>query len=508
MQPLIAVGVFDLMPGFSAGCRTLNLDLIPVAFVESVCGTYFHLGLAYAAASAKPIKFTLARLLVVVILLGSFGDWGNLLTGTVQGVIQTLGVTGGGLNPGSAYDDYRAVIINEFGSDSAAQSQQQLYQAVQSQGTAQSQGLSAPVNTTTHFTRYGYPGDSTPDTNSENGIGNHSNQLVPGQSVAISNKLAQQYGLQVGQSVQFTTSSGQTYTGTYDDTVPDGVYKNPTTGQISLTPKEGYTQYIDESNNIDLYDPNGQLTNLDGAAITGINGTSAPAGASNALAAQDPGLGGWIKRMEDALTSWVVAPFAYVLSVIALGIMWIMVAAQQILFLIEVAVSPIFIGMLMIPALVPLASRFFTSFVALCIFPLGFAIADLVTKGFIDLATNPVSNTALAVFDGFQGAFVLWIFIALWVIVSYLLVPFIAGFAFVSGSSGAGALIGAAFGATAGALNSRLLYRSFAMGAAAVRAAGKNGNGSEGNGTNAPAGVSSVRRQSLASRPPREEEGA
>jgi hypothetical protein len=508
MQPLIAAGVLDLMPNFSAGCHTLNLDLIPVAFVESVSGVYFHLGQAYAAASAKAIKFALARLLVVVILLGSFGDWGNLLTGTVQGVIQALGISGSFGNPGSAYEDYRSALANEFGTNSVAQGNAQLYQTVNGQGTAQSQGFSAPVNTTTHFTRYGYAGDSTPDTNSENGIGNHGNQLVAGQSVAISNKLAQQYGLQIGQTVQFTTSSGQTYTGTYDDTVPDGVWKNPDTGKISLTQQPGYTQYIDESNNVDLYDPNGQLTNLDGTAITGINGTSAPAGASNAPAAQGPGLGGWIKRMDDALTSWIVSPLVYLISMIALGIMWIMVAAQQILFLIEVAVSPIFIGMLMVPALVPLASRFFTSFVALCVFPLGFAIADLVTKGLIDLALNPTNNGTLAFFDGWGGAYALWILVALWVIVSYLLVPFIAGFAFVSGSSGAAALIGAAFGATVSTINSRLLYRSFAMGGAALRALGRNGNGSGGNGTNAPASAPITRRQSLASRPPREEEGA
>lgn len=70
---------------------------------------------------------------------------------------------------------------------------------------------------------FGYVGDSTPDSNSLMGIGNHGNKLVPGYSVALSAAGAKARGL---------TSPGQTFTAAgrewrWDDTVPESGVSDP-----------------------------------------------------------------------------------------------------------------------------------------------------------------------------------------------------------------------------------------------------------------------------------------
>ena len=83
-------------------------------------------------------------------------------------------------------------------------------------------------------------GDTSPDSNSANGIGNHDNQLTAfnGNSgdAALTASAAQQYGVSIGQTFSVTGSNGQTYTLTYEDTAPES------------------------SSRIDIYDPNQLLT--------------------------------------------------------------------------------------------------------------------------------------------------------------------------------------------------------------------------------------------------------
>ena len=79
----------------------------------------------------------------------------------------------------------------------------------------------------TKITAYGYPGDSTPDSNSSNGIGNHDNQLTPFQGAggvsdaALTATAAQEYGVSIGQTFTVTGANGSTYTLRYEDTAPE-----------------------------------------------------------------------------------------------------------------------------------------------------------------------------------------------------------------------------------------------------------------------------------------------
>jgi hypothetical protein len=79
----------------------------------------------------------------------------------------------------------------------------------------------------TKITAYGYPGDSTPDSNSSNGIGNHDNQLTPFQGAggvsdaALTATAAQEYGVSIGQTFTVTGANGSTYTLRYEDAAPE-----------------------------------------------------------------------------------------------------------------------------------------------------------------------------------------------------------------------------------------------------------------------------------------------
>src|ERR1700758_4479874 len=135
----------------------------------------------------------------------------------------------------------------------------------------------------TKITAYGYVGDTSPDGNSANGIGNHDNQLTAfnGSSgdAALTAAAAQQYGVSIGQTFTVTGANGQTYTLTYEDTAPES------------------------DSRIDIYDPNQLLTggndnnfetnatSFDGSPVASGNGTSTGngSGAPNSVAGGSSG---------------------------------------------------------------------------------------------------------------------------------------------------------------------------------------------------------------------------
>jgi type IV secretion system protein TrbL len=152
--------------------------------------------------------------------------------------------------------------------------------------------VTASAQTLTH---YGSRQDALGDTNSRNAIGNHDNTLTPLKSAALSDSVAQQYGIKVGDAFTFT-AGGTTYNVTYDDTVPAS-FTDPKTGQL-----------VQEGPRIDIYDPNNVLGSANGfsAPVTSVNDgstvtspegvtTTIPTGttpASAAFAAQQQAISG------------------------------------------------------------------------------------------------------------------------------------------------------------------------------------------------------------------------
>jgi hypothetical protein len=125
--------------------------------------------------------------------------------------------------------------------------------------------------------------------------------------------------------------------------------------------------------------------------------------------------------------------------------------------LVEIAISPVFIGFLMIPALTYLARRFFLGLVAIILWPLAWGICNLVSKALIDIAVNPTNNAGLGLATGAANlsgplaGLAYLLVVAVWVIGSTLLAPL---FITVLLATGGGTATAAIFGATlGGALN-------------------------------------------------------
>jgi hypothetical protein len=273
------------------------------------------------------------------------------------------------------------------------------------------------------LTHYGYPNDPTPDSSSSQGIGafppyNTPNSLVPLQSAALSPDVAQTYGIAPGQSFNVTLANGQTMSLVYADQTASNL-----TGRL------------------DIYDPMNVLGNNDGVAVTNIDGTGV-------TSTQGP-FSGMMSKLGDSLAIVVLWPLVHLLNLIALGAMWLMGGVQQILFMIEIAVSPIFIGFLMIPRLVGTATKFFTLLAAICLWPIGWAVANLLTLALIDIAINPTNNGGQTLFGISAMVFGYWVLLAIWVIGSSIAAPLFVSAALMAGSSGIAPVLGASVGAAA-----------------------------------------------------------
>jgi len=90
------------------------------------------------------------------------------------------------------------------------------------------------------LSNYGYPSDTTPDRNSRRGIGHSNNQMIPGESAAITKSLADRLKLKHGDKLKIETTKGD-FTIFYHDTVPS---TDPRTGDLPETidiyrPKDG-----------------------------------------------------------------------------------------------------------------------------------------------------------------------------------------------------------------------------------------------------------------------------
>ena len=69
------------------------------------------------------------------------------------------------------------------------------------------------------LSNYGYPSDTTPDSNSAKGIGHSNNKMIAGESAAVSKSLADRLKLKYGDKLKIETTKGD-FTVFYHDTVP------------------------------------------------------------------------------------------------------------------------------------------------------------------------------------------------------------------------------------------------------------------------------------------------
>jgi hypothetical protein len=199
---------------------------------------------------------------------------------------------------------------------------------------------------------------------------------------------------------------------------------------------------------IDIYDPNNELgggNNFE-QSVSSLNGGPVVQGQT--------GIGPLMPNPGGSIQDQILWAITLVLSWIASAIMWLMTIAQKLLYLVEIAISPIFIGFLMIPALTYLARRFFLGLVAIILWPLAWGICNLVSKALIDIAVNPSNNAGLgiagaaALVSGPLAGLAYLIVVAVWVIGSTLLAPL---FVSILLATGGGTATAAIFGGTLGA---------------------------------------------------------
>jgi hypothetical protein len=422
--------ILQIAPTFLEGARKLHDNLAGVTIICALCGLMIIASQAMQEKQLNRFWPLFVRMGVASFLLTGLGTWGDMLNDAMADLINQAGW---GQFPGSVAADYQAAIAKKWGTASIGQTQ--------NQGTT-TQVVANSSSRGVQLTHYGYeqPGQAYYDSKSAQGIGAFTFDDTPGslqninatgvQAAALSPDVAQRYGVQPGQQFTVQIASGQTFNLVYADKTA-----------------------ADLTGRIDIYDPNGSFQGS-GTQVTSIAGGAVIEGSPTATA----GGGGGFNLINPAtwgptLISVIVNAIVYFISVAALLCMIIMTIVQQLLYAIELAVSPIFIGLWLIPGLTNVATRFFTSLAAILLWPLGWVVSDLGTKFFLDLAVNPIGNgsqTAVSLagiaLSGGTLAVGFWILLAGWVVLSSFVAPGIVSALIVTGGSGIERVFASALG--------------------------------------------------------------
>ena len=447
----------DLIPGFTIGVHNLHSELVSIAFVLCFAGLLVHACIALFQGSIRAVMPSLIRLAIVPILITGLETWGDNLVDIVTGLNADIGASSGS----TIFQDYQAAIARKLGTAAAAANLNQTNNPNVPLGEGEgSQGGGQAINGVT-LTDYGYekPGDPNYDSNSARGIGafpfsTAEGSLIANYSAALSPDMAVQYHVQPGQQFTVTTTTGQTYNLVYADKTSDAL-----TGRV------------------DIYSPSGELGGDNfSQQITSLNGGPIVQGGT--------GLQSMLPNPGGSFGDQIMWAIALALSWAASAVMYLMTIAQKILYLIEIAISPVFISFLMIPVLSHLARRFFMILVGICLWPFGWAVANLITRVLIDVAVNPSNNTGLgaaniaALATGPLAGIAYLIIVAIWVIASTLAAPaMIAALLAIGGGPVTSMVLGSTLGSAAmmGASSASRMMGG-ASGAAAI--AGGIGSGS------------------------------
>jgi hypothetical protein len=142
-----------------------------------------------------------------------------------------------------------------------------------------------------------------------------------------------------------------------------------------------------------------------------------------------------LSNASTGLQGALEALFVMICCVLGMLAMWIMWLLQQVLAEVCFAVSPIFLGCILIPPLGQMAARFFTNYIAVLCWPIGWGIANLVTVALLNLALNPSNNTGLGAWNFFGGGFIWWIGVGLWALFSSIAAPWLVTKALSAGEN-------------------------------------------------------------------------
>lgn len=380
--------LLNAVPGFGQGIVRIHNALQPAAEVIAFGGLTLIAAYALKHKVIDKILPYLFKIFIVALVITDLGEIGDWMEDIVDEVSQAAG-----FNSGNVFTYYTQALQNKFGVDFSGL------------GVLNPTGnQSGPATGAGKITAYGFQGDYTPDGNSSNGIGNHGNTLTAFgtggvTSAALSDDAANFYHVALGQNFSVTGSNGQVYNLRYDDTAPES------------------------GNVVDIFDPNQILTGgNDNNFSSGLSSLSV----GNLVPASNPIQSFFqsVTNPSEVMTSAIFGVICLILSFVAVACMFIMDLVQSILFFGYIALGPIYVAFFLVPGVYEIGKNFLLGFMAVCLWPLGWTVASLVTKFFIALAINSGNNGAQAAGNmatGMNMAF--WIIVAVWVVFQSFAVP-------------------------------------------------------------------------------------
>jgi hypothetical protein len=426
------VNLQQLLPDLASDLQAFHDAVVPVCLLLGFAGFIRELILVFRQRSLGGLLPYLVKMFIVFLLLAQFGTVINMLTRAVQNLNSELRLNNG--NVLSAYMNALAakysMSINTTGTPATTQNAQDAASNPLSGWKQQNQSGSL---TGVKITHYGYatsPNDPDWDYNSNvlhigafAGSGpKEGNSLQAGVSLAFSQDIIQEYHLQPFQTVTITLADGRTLTGRYDDKTAVTYKGQAITGRV------------------DIYDPNNSIA-FDGAAVAEINGVAPQAGFDTGVTSSPLTLFTAAAQGLDGLTVFILGLSVLLLNMVSGFLMWLASLAQQLLTGLAVAVSPLFLGFVLVRGVDSLSTRFLTSVVSICLWPLGWALANLVTTLLMGFAVNSSNNAGLGTVNFLSGGFLWWLGLCLWSLGSSLGAPWVISKAVGSSLPGLGGLV-------------------------------------------------------------------
>jgi hypothetical protein len=408
MNALAVLNIFQISPDFQTAVQNVHNTLIPVALVVCFAGLSWLATLALQERSVASIWPALVRILIVALLVTNLPGLGLWLSDAVTSVGNSI--TGAN---GNTFQLYTAAIKQKFGVDVSALNQLSPNGPFGNTGS----NASAPSSGITVST-YGQANDPNLDPNSAKGIGiapfdkPGSLNAISGLAIALSPNLTG--GLTPGEQITVALANGQTLTGTYADQTA-AAYNGQTLSRV------------------DIFNPGdlAQYNSLSGMGVTSIAGGALPSSGNP--------VGDFFGAMLHPSEVAQVALFGLVvlfISYVALFIMWVMAVIQAVLFYSMIALSPIFLGFLVVPGLQNIGKAFLLSLVGVTLWPIAFLIVSLLSNFMLSQALNTSNNNAIGAAN-VAGIGYFWLIgLAVWTVIGSIWGPKIVSNRFVVGATG------------------------------------------------------------------------
>jgi hypothetical protein len=168
--------------------------------------------------------------------------------------------------------------------------------------------------------------------------------------------------------------------------------------------------------------------------------------------------GWWDKLFHAGTTIFeaIVSGFLWLFGLLASAILFYAYIVQKMILYLGYSLSPIFIGFMAIRSLSHIGNRYILGLVGVIAWPLGWAVAAIVTQGLLTFMTDQSflqgSSVSGAVNYGLQN-FIGVALLGVWIIFSTIAAPLIIQRALVNGYQAGEALLGGATGAGLSALS-------------------------------------------------------